>query len=225
VTPFDPAALLAMLLAFYPAPSPAAFAQARGERPEYFAGGVIVGSKGDKLQLGDGRVFDCIYAAGGLPSEMRWQVIDVTNDAGGTDAGLALTPGPLAVLDPTLAIAPFGDPGFEAFVAGELDALGGSDGQLDRAGAAVLEFDGGAALEDSASRLLDPAEAAHANIRAALDADDPIDELGAAADAGGVPDVEGAQYVEQPPPDVPPIDPGDPPDGKGGDGGTNPPEA
>jgi hypothetical protein len=39
VTPFDGAALLAMLLAFYPAVSAAALARARSERPEYFAGG------------------------------------------------------------------------------------------------------------------------------------------------------------------------------------------
>jgi hypothetical protein len=67
VTPFDPVALLAMLQAFYPTPSGAALAQARAERPEYFAGGELFGSKGDKLRLGDGRVFDCIFAAGGLP--------------------------------------------------------------------------------------------------------------------------------------------------------------
>jgi hypothetical protein len=82
VTPFDPFALLSMLLAFYPAVSPAAFAQARRERPEYFAGGSIIGSKGDKLQLPDGRVFDCIFASGGPLSGQRWQVLDVTNDDG-----------------------------------------------------------------------------------------------------------------------------------------------
>jgi hypothetical protein len=76
MTPFDAVALLAMLLAFYPTVNASELARARRERPEYFAGGTLLGSKGDKLRLPDGRIFDLIQNAGGLPGQQRWQVIE-----------------------------------------------------------------------------------------------------------------------------------------------------
>jgi hypothetical protein len=219
VTPFDPDALLAMLLAFYPTPSAAALAQAYRERPDYFAGGTLIGSKGDKLQLGDGRVFDLIFAAGGLPGQQRWQVIEATDTPGASDDPFALQRGPLIQIFPWDAGFWAGRSAFESYVAGELGALAGTEGQLDGAAAPVLAFDGAGALEDSFARLVDPAAEAHGNIRRALDEDDPIDELGAAADQSGVPGNEGAQYVDDPPPDLPVDDPGPPP---GGDDGPAP---
>ncbi len=63
MTPFDPAALVAVLAAFYPTVSTDALAQARRERPRVFAGGALVGA-GDRLQLADGRVFLLIWQGG-----------------------------------------------------------------------------------------------------------------------------------------------------------------
>jgi hypothetical protein len=128
VTPFDPDALLAMLLAFYPTPSAAALRQARAERPDYFAGGTLIGSKGDKLRLGDGRVFDLVFASGGLPGQQRWQVIDVTNDPGSAGDPFALEAGPLTPIDSTDVWPGSPAPGFESYVAGELGALDGTIG-------------------------------------------------------------------------------------------------
>jgi hypothetical protein len=131
MTPFDPWALLAMLLAFYPTPSAAALRQARAERPEYFAGGTIIGSKGDKLQLPDARVFDLIFAAGGLPGDQRWQVIDVTGDAGGDE--WPLEPGPLTPIDPSTFPASGGDSALETLWGETWAALGNPDAGIGRA--------------------------------------------------------------------------------------------
>jgi hypothetical protein len=72
MTPFDPAALLAVLTAFYPIVSVAALAQARSDRPWAFANGALVGD-GSVLQLGDGRQFDLIGAG-------AWQVVGHSAD-------------------------------------------------------------------------------------------------------------------------------------------------
>ncbi len=72
MTPFDAAALLAMLTAFYPDVSIATLAQARSDRPSYFAGGALVGA-GDRLQLGDGRIFLLIWQG-------AWAVVGATDD-------------------------------------------------------------------------------------------------------------------------------------------------
>lgn len=72
MTPFDPAALLAVLSAWYPTVSTSALAQARSEQPDVFAGGTLIGN-GDRLQLGDGRVFLLIWNG-------AWTVTGDTND-------------------------------------------------------------------------------------------------------------------------------------------------
>jgi hypothetical protein len=181
---------------------------------------VIFGTKGDKLRLPDGREFDCIVAAGGPPDGRRWQCARIDpNDA---DAGdpFALEAGPLTPIDASDVWPGSPAPGFEAFVAGELGALDGSEHQLDGAAQSAVEFDGAGAFDDSFRRLVDPATEAHVNIRRALDEDDPIDELGAAGDLGDAPDREGQQYVEEEPADLPTEDPGGPP---GQDGRDHPP--
>lgn len=225
MTPFDPLALLAMLQAFYPVVSAAALQQARAERPEYFAAGELFGSKGDKLRLPDGRVFDCIFAAGGPIGTQRWSVIDVTNDPGAVSDGLELEPGPLVPLDAAQAFPPFGDPGFEAFVAGELGGLGNSDAQLDAAREGAVAFTGADELDGEFRRLMEPAVEAHATIRAALDNDDPIDVIEATNNHDGAIDAARGDYVEDPPPDTAEPDPGGVPDDGQHGGDEEPPQA
>lgn len=211
MTPFDPWALLAMLLAFYPQPSAEAFARARSERPEYFAGGVIVSTGRDKLRLPDGRVFDFIQNVDGLPSQRRWIVLDVTDAAGTPGDGLQLDPGPLTPLDDQAPIFPASRETFEALVAGQLEVLDGAAGVLDRAETAIASSDLGAAVDRSFAARVTPAAEAHAAIRAALDIDDPIDELVAASEHSGKPGTAKGQYAEPAPPDVDEPDPGTPP--------------
>jgi hypothetical protein len=61
---FDPGTLPQLLAAFYPVVTPAHFALARQEHPDWFGDGVIFGSKGDKLRFPDGRQYDCIQPPG-----------------------------------------------------------------------------------------------------------------------------------------------------------------
>jgi hypothetical protein len=211
VTPFDPSALLAVLLAFYPVVSAATLARARTERPEYFASGTLGGSKGDKLVLQDGRVFDLIAAAGGPPSGRHWQVIDVTNDPGGAADPFALEDGPLTLLDEATFVPPPSGASFVGLVAGELAALDGADAVLHGAAAAVAEFDGAADLEDAGASLLDPAAVSHANTRAALDHDDPAEELESAGLTRDEIDARLSEYDEPLPEAAPEDDPGGPP--------------
>jgi len=86
VTPFDPAALVAVLSAFYPTVDVATLAQARRARPGVFAGGALVGD-GDRLQLPDGRVFLLIWqgawtAVGDTPDPAAAGVWDANRIAG-----------------------------------------------------------------------------------------------------------------------------------------------
>jgi hypothetical protein len=219
VTPFDPSALVAMLIAFYPAVSGAAFAQARRERPEYFAGGTIFGSKGDKLRLPDLREFDCIVAAGGPPAGRRWTCSYIDPNAPVVDDPFALEEGPLIPLDEEQPIFPGGDPTFESIVAGALEPLDGADNVLDGAGQAIVTFTGADALDRQYRAQVEPAAVAHAATRAALEQDDPADVIDATNAQD--PEINAARedYVEDPPPDAPEPDPGDPP----GDGPPKPP--
>lgn len=202
-----------MLLAFYPAVSGAAFGRARAERPDYFAGGVIFGSKGDKLRLPDGREFDCIAAAGGPAAGRRWQCALIDPTAPAVDDPFALEDGPLAFVDELAPIFPGGDPSFEALVADHLGAFGGDDDRLSQGAQDVITFPGAGDLEDSYARHIEPALDNHANIRAALDADDPSDVIDATN--AHDPEIDSArdEYVEDPPPDTSEPDPGRPPKG------------
>src|SRR5213592_2880219 len=161
-----------MLKAFYPVPSGAAFAQARRERPEYFAAGVIFGSKGDKLRLPDGREFDCIVAAGGPVSGRSWYCGLIVDDPNAQPDPFPLEPGPLDPLDEDAAIGPALDRDLEALVARGLSDLSGSDDRLAAAGQAVIVVDGAGDIERSYAELVEPALEKHVEIRAALDMDD-----------------------------------------------------
>src|SRR5262245_52296451 len=148
MTPFDPTALLAILLTFYPVVSVAALRLARAERPEYFSGGTLGGSKGEKLTLPDGRIFDLIFAVDG-PDEPRWQVIDVTHAGGGVDDAFGLAPGPLRPID--LAAFPTLTPidTFAPLVGAALADLVGSDATYERAHDDISEaLTGGSDLDD-----------------------------------------------------------------------------
>jgi hypothetical protein len=226
VTPFDPAALLAMLIAFYPVVSSAALQRARTERPEYFAGGTLDDRKGDKLTLPDGRVWDLIFAAGGPAAQQRWIAIDVTDAGPGAPDLFPLEEGPLVPLDEdTIGIPPSGET-FVSLVAEELSALGATDDHLALAAAAVAEFDGGADLENASTELLDPAIEHHDAMRNALDTDDPADELEAAGLSRDQIDGELQRFDEPVPPDIPEPDPGGVPRGDDDDTSrTRPPEA
>jgi hypothetical protein len=220
--PFDPDALVAMLKAFYPVVSGAAFAQARSERPSYFGGGVIFGSKGDKLRLPDGREYDCIIGAGGPASLRQWwcALID-PSDTGGDDP-FALDDGPLVPIDEDMPIFPGGEPGFEVLVVDAIRDFDGADDRLDRAAGDVVEFTGADELENSYADLVEPAAENHDRIREALDSDDPIDVIDATNNHDSEIDAAREDYVEQAPPDIAETDPGAPPRD---DGPPGPPPA
>jgi len=211
VTPFDPWALLAMLNAFYPIVSVANLQRARQERPEYFAGGRLGGSKGEKLFLPDGRVWDLIYAAGGPASAMRWTIQDVTDAAPGAPDPFPLEDGPLAPLDETIVFPMPGGGSFVSLVAGELEAFGDSDGMLARAAVDATEGAGRVNIEPAFSRLVGPAHEHHHAMRQALDNDDPAEELEAAGLTRDTIDATITEYDEEPPDDLNEPDPGDPP--------------
>jgi hypothetical protein len=224
VTPFDQVALVAMLLADYPAVSSAAFARARVEQPAYFAGGVIFGSKGDKLRLPDGREFDCIVAAGGPAADRRWQCALIDPNAPGVDDPFALDDGPLAPLE-LEPVTLGGGESFEAMTARAFDDLRGADDALAGITVDVAAGDIGDRLEGSYRDNIEPAAAAHDGIRAALDEDDPIDVVAATGSHDGAIDQARNDYTEPAPPDSPEPDPGSPP-GDTGDGPTpGPPQA
>ena len=216
MTPFDPAALVAMLLVFYPVVSAAAFSQARAEHPTYFAGGVIFGSKGDKLRLPDGREFDCIQAAGGPASGRHWMcsLIDPTDP--GTPDPFPLEDGPLVPADEDYAIGPRVSGGLETLVADGLGGLDNTDAVLASASEAAATFTGATDIENGYASTIEPAAETHAGIRSALDGDDPSDELGAIDDHNNIIAVTEPDYTEPPPADVPEPDPGEPPPDKGG---------
>lgn len=202
MTPFDAVALLAMLLAFYPIVSSVELARARRERPEYFAGGTLIGSKGDKLRLPDLRIFDLIQNAGGLPGQQRWQVIE----PGPSEAEpWPLEPGPLTPIDPGEAATPPGErTTFQALVAEAIDAIGGSDGVLQAAGTRMSEgaLSTGAGGDDDGA-LSDAADALDRQVRArgAFDVSDDIAQLGALAES--ITALEGEEADPPPSPQVP----------------------
>jgi hypothetical protein len=202
VTPFDATALLVMLLAFYPTVSGAELARARRERPEYFASGVLFGTKGDKLRLPDGRVFDLIANAGGLPGTQRWQVIE---PGPGTDDPWPLEPGPLTPIDASGVDVPPGErTTFQGLVADAIGAIGGSDAALQSAGTRMSEgaFSSGGAGGDDAA-LGDAAEALDRQVKArgAFSVADDIAQLGALADS--ISALEGENDEPPPSPQVP----------------------
>jgi hypothetical protein len=172
VTPFDGVALLAMLIAFYPIVGPAALLRARAERPEYFAGGEIRGTEGDKLWLGDGRKFDLILRVN-TPGQ-AWQVLELfgVDGAAAPDDPFQLEAGPLTPFDLSAFVRPPREDVFAPLVADAIGELAGVDGALhlahttlsdaaDPAALDALDADGAGDLDsaiEQGHRLLDDAD-------------------------------------------------------------------
>lgn len=207
-----------MLVTFYPTVSAANFARARIDRPEYFAGGVIFGSKGDKLRLPDGREWDCIVAAGGPPEGRRWQCVLIVPTGPGPENPFVLEEGPLVPIDEAGFVPPRTPPAFAALVARELAPLEGSDQILAGAAQPIAEFTGADDVDRSFHGTIEPAGVAHAATIGALDGD-PIPEiLQTTDDHTRVIEATRPEYEETPPGDIAEPDPGGPP----GEGPENP---
>jgi hypothetical protein len=210
VTPFDAIALLAMLQAFYPVVTRASLERAYRERPEYFAGGRLIGRHGEALQLADGRIFDLAFAAWTPIS--RWQVLDVTNSEPGEPDPFALEEGPLVPLDEAQLEYPPFEPAFAPLVAQALGDVAGAElalldaetraaGQGDPAGTGPLDA---LDLEDATRAIveeretfgaLDPADVVTASAGESRRVDDAIGEIG---------DPESSLPQEEPLPDAGP---------------------
>lgn len=217
MTPFADRALLAMLLAFYPTVTAAALRQARSERPEYFAGGTIIGSKGDKLQLPDGRVFDLIANAGGLPGTQRWQVIEPGPSA---DEPWPLEPGPLTVVDEEV-FTPTPGPSttFQVLVGGAITSLGASDDVLAQGASTLADSAAAGQLALGDATDLEDADRVVEEIAGSRSAD-VVAELVAQSDAiGGSVDSIDADYDQAPPQPAIPNEPSVP--GYPGEDGTS----
>jgi hypothetical protein len=209
VTPFDPTALLVMLLTFYPIVSGGELLRARRERPDYFAGGEIIGRHFDALRLPDGVVWDLIFAVDG-PGVPRWQAIQPGGgDGGGGDPAFALVAGPLDPIDVAAWPTRTREDVFLPLVADAIAALGGSDAVLDRAlleGAGVLSDDTFGAVVNAE---LGGSDGILAGSHWILDGADPSDEISATIGLDPRIDANDADYDEPPPPDMPDVpDPG-----------------
>lgn len=206
MTPFDPDALLAMLLAFYPIVGPAALRRARTERPEYFSGGEIIGAVGQHLRIPDGRVYDCIFNVGGADTRWHMLLVEVDGAAPDADDPFALEEGPLTPIDESAFVPPAPGTPFEDLWGDVADELGDPAGELEATEATIAA---GAAPADLEARLSAPIDAALDGIwqqAGALDAIVPDDELSqAAAQGGSIPGTR-EEYNDPPPPDIPGAD-------------------
>lgn len=179
--PFDQAALLGMLLAFYPVVSVANLRTARQERPDYFGGGTLGGTSGEKLFLPDGRIFDLIFAVED-PTRRRWQVIDVT--AGGDEPNpFPLEPGPLEPLDADLFPEPTPQPLFEALVGDGIRELWDAEGV---AGDAETRFAEASSSEDFEASYDNDVEPARGRLEEQIASHDALDVGGQRAEADGI---------------------------------------
>jgi len=207
MTPFDPTALLAMLLTFYPLVSVAELQRARRERPDYFAGGVLFGSTGEKLRLPDGRVFDLIFDASNPdPTRRRWQVIE-PGPGRPDDETFPLERGPFTPIDGGRWPAPSGVNVFVPLVAAAYASLGDADGLFGRAASTIVEASSPAALTTMFHSTIDKAEGTIGSSRNRLNAADPSDII--IASGGQVPRIgkNEDEFSEPPPKDVPDIRP------------------
>lgn len=233
MTPFDPTALLVMLLTFYPVVSGEELLRARRERPEYFAGGEIIGRHSDALRLPDGIVWDLIFNVDGLPGTQRWQAIIPGGGSGAGDPEFVLAAGPLAPLDEQRFPRPTPAAIFEPLVTDALLELRGSDAVLERVVTEALEAGSPAAIDAAFESQLAAASSAPADLHALLDAADPSDVMRTTSNMDPRIDAREADYDEPPPGDMPdatPPAPGTPPPDvplppgqdaqRAGDGGT-----
>jgi len=212
VTPFDPAAIVAMLRSFYPVVTIANLRLARTERPDYFAGGALFGTCGEKLRLPDGRVWDLMYDCGGL--QAAWQAIEPGPSDGSGGDGFALEPGPFTPIDVPDLLPPTPAQDFTQLMAGAMLELGSAEDVLDLAGTTIGGDGAGAAIGDVLQREFDAAAGAQVSQAHALDDLRPEELLETSAGAGGVIDSEASEYPDPntaAPESIPPQDPGDPP--------------
>lgn len=196
-----------MLLAFYPDVSAAALARARQERPDYFAGGTLGGSHGDKLFLPDGQIWDLIFAVdgGGIP---RWQAIQASSGGGGGDDDrFPLEPGALVPLDEAQWPVPAPVPIFEPLVAGALIELGGAAGVLDSAQVGIGEHSSPLPLEQDFGVLVGGAAGGLDEQLRVLHLSDLGDVVGATNGTGAGISGNQADYTEPVPPELPSVTP------------------
>ena len=201
---WNPAALLEALLAFYPIVSAEELARAWRERPDLFAGGVIFGSKGDKLRLPDGTEWDLIVAAGGPAAGRRWQVSFIDPAAAGAGAGFELEAGPLTPIADDAA--PRRDPDtFSNLVARELLELGNWQDAYDHARTTAIDtgasfadlgddpdlLEGAAQLQSDSThrRALQPVDEINATNGLSPTIDDRFGEVGSDPDAAAASEV------------------------------------
>lgn len=226
MTPFDPYALLAMLLAFYPVVSVMNLIRARAERPDYFAGGTLFGSCGEKLRLPDGRVWDLIYDCGG--PNARWQAIEPGPGGDGGGDGFELEPGPLTPLDETTAIPPLSDPSFEPLVTDSIGEVRTLEGLMGDAATTMTTDAAPGAIGDALDAALGEAQEGHwrggQSLEGATVGDlvETTDGLNGQIDAG-------TGELPEPPENIPTTptntDPGPPPSGGDEPPDEGPPEA
>ncbi len=218
---FDPGAIVAMLRAFYPDVSPAALRRARSERPEYFAGGTIIGTHGDALRLPDGDVWDLIFDVDN-PATRRWQAIRPGGVAGDADDPFRVAMGPLTFLEPDDFPRPEFARTFESLVGGRVAAIAGADGAIAGAVDVITAAADPGGLDADTERTL---AAAGRETAAQLDSwhvVDPSDVLASAGELEGVTYLREADIADpsQEPGDAPSGDPGPVP--SDGDGGKSP---
>jgi hypothetical protein len=212
LAPFDPGAALAVLVRYTP-PSGANLLHALADRPDVFAGAVPIGHGGDKIQLPDGAIWDCIYNVDGPPSARRWQMLYIDPNAPPPPPDpFALERGPLDFIDETMPIGPLGGPSFETIAAGILEPLNGADDVLAGGAATIADLDVGAGLDDGSDSSLSDAMDGNAATRAAIDNDNPADVIDATNNHSAEISSGQHDYVEPPVPDAPVPDPGNPPD-------------
>ncbi|HEY3042610.1 MAG TPA: hypothetical protein VGJ39_01200 [Vicinamibacterales bacterium] len=208
MTPFDPIALLVMLQTFYPIVGPAAFERARRERPEYFSGGTIIGTGRDKVQLPDGRIFDCIFNVGGI--DQRWQVLEIPPGAGpgGPADPFALDEGPLTPIDESAFPEPAPMPFFEPLVVQSLVDLGYAGPALDGAHAQLTDAGAPGDLDAWLGGELGTGAGVLDQQLRAVDAFVPADVVAQTAGQSRATDAHEGLFNEPIPPAFPPI--GDP---------------
>lgn len=212
MTPFSPAALVVMLVTFYPDVSAAALVRARLERPEYFAGGVLGGSHGDKMTLPDSSGWDLIYDVENATGNRHWQCIPAGGDATAGDPTFALEPGPLVPIDLVQWPEPAPLPTFAPLVGDALREIGASDAVLAAAAATVAEASSPALFDAAVSGELGDGDRARVDVQAALAGAIPDRELALTSGAEGqIGGGEGdAEFT--PPAYVAPANPGSAPD-------------
>lgn len=200
-----------MLLTFYPDVSAAALAQARRERPEYFAGGVLGGSHGDKMTLPDGSGWDCIYDVDNATGRRHWQCIPASDGGGGADA-FPLDAGPLDPIDLSQWPEPAPLPIFAPLVVDGLRELGASETLLGDAAATITQGGTGGSFDAAVSGDLGDADRARIETRDALAGAVPDRELALTSGSSGTIDGGEGDAEFTPPPYVAPSPPGGPPD-------------